>query len=202
MLLVRSKCGFPPRGGRAGGRYCVARAVEVADWQQINIHCFSNFPHGAGSTATKRRGGEGFSGKWAALTFPSCSSSIAAMHYSGWSGDESGPSLPAWSRTPLQVYALIFTALTVIVVVSVAAGFVVQQLRLVVGTEEVATVNQPEKEDHELLDIAVNQAEGPPSPVLLPRPQKLLQKPFALKPSGSLVFDTPDSPRAGNFRWL
>ena len=73
---------------------------------------------------------QGFHWGWVALTFPSCSTSIAALHYSRFDGGSAGPGhLPAWSQSPLLTYALVVSALTCVTVVAVAVGVARQELQ-------------------------------------------------------------------------
>jgi hypothetical protein len=82
----------------------------------------------------------GFNASWAAVTFPSCSSAVAALQYSGQGNnnnldgggdggdddndDPAAPSVPSWLTTLLRVYSVTFACLVLVVVICVASGCV------------------------------------------------------------------------------
>ena len=128
-----------------------------------------------------------------ALTFPSCSTSIAALQYSRFDGGSAGPGdLPAWSQTPLLTYALIVSALTCATVIAVTVGVVRQELKRAqtivhpqIGGDSPA--KQPavasDKQTPENSDGSGWKEACDPE-----------QPPYPLTGSGSLVFDEPGSP--------
>lgn len=154
---------------------------------------------------------QGFSGSWAALTFPSCSTAIAALHYSCLDGGSAGPmDQPMWVQRPLQIYALVLAALASVLVVAVTAAFIKQQLNRIRLLSRVHPLTRPATDDatagselpskdvqeHNQLPLS-NDNDGSDgtseSEKDEPDPE---QPPFPLIASGSLVFDDPDSPRA------
>lgn len=78
----------------------------------------------------------GFSPAWAATTFPTCSSAIAALHYTGFSeGDLASPSLLRDNRsipfTLLRVIAAMFATATSVLVLTVVFLFLRHQARAI-----------------------------------------------------------------------
>ena len=71
---------------------------------------------------------QGFAPNFAALTFPSCSSAVAALQYAADPrADAAAPrGLAPGARVALQVYAVALALLTLAVVLLVLVGFVIQ----------------------------------------------------------------------------
>lgn len=147
---------------------------------------------------------QGFTPRWVALTFPSCSTSIAALHYS-WCD---GPALSAWIQTPLQTYALVLSTLTCLMVSAVAIGVIGQQLKCMrtvwhattpcdsyPAQKQAESVQQQQKkvEDNSDDEEAVP-VRGTDSAAATNAGRDLEQL-YPFKSSGSLVFDEPSSPR-------
>ena len=142
---------------------------------------------------------QGFHWGWVALTFPSCSTSIAALHYSRFDGGSAGPGhLPAWSQTPLLAYALVVSALTCVTVVAVTVGVVRQELqRAQTVGRPVIGCDAPSKEQQTV--VLFDKPQQPPahdggSNAGWKEECDPEQPPYPLTGSGSLVFDEPDSP--------
>ena len=74
---------------------------------------------------------QGFAPNFAALTFPSCSSAVAALQYAADPRrDAAAPrGLAPGARVALQVYAVALALLTLAVVLLVLVGFVLQVAR-------------------------------------------------------------------------
>ena len=80
------------------------------------------------TTATNPNPNQGFAPNFAALTFPSCSSAVAALQYAADPrADAAAPrGLAPGARLALQVYAVALALLTLAVVLLVLVGFVLQ----------------------------------------------------------------------------
>jgi hypothetical protein len=147
---------------------------------------------------------QGFTPRWVALTFPSCSTSIAALQYS-W---HDGLALSAWTQTLLQTYALVLSTLTCLIVSAVTIGVIGQQLKCMrtvwhastpcdsyPAQQQAESVHQQQKKAEDNRDgeevVPVRNTDS----AAATNAGCDLEQLYPFKPSVSLVFDEPSSPR-------
>ena len=104
-----------PGGGDGGGGGALAHALVAMSTLVLWLNVYAFWRRRAAIAA------RGVRADWVALTFPSCSSAVAALQYSSARADPASPALPPPARAIARAYALGLAALVLAVVFAVAA---------------------------------------------------------------------------------